>query len=213
MKRRGREYNIFSMAALDLFASALGAFILISVVLLPYFPNTRDWREVAELRGELDAASLQLDRCLAGEQQRARALQRSERDLAHCAAQLKRRFVLVLMSWGTFDDVDLHVVDPDQREFYFRAPRHAGSPAKLEEDNTRGPGNEIWLHPAATAGEYRVYYRYYTRRTRDVEVRGAVLTPAGRVPLQTRHLSVQGEKPLVAVISVDAQGTATVRAP
>ena len=40
MKRRNREISIFSMSALDLFASALGAFILIAIVIFPYFPNT-----------------------------------------------------------------------------------------------------------------------------------------------------------------------------
>ena len=40
MKRRSREISIFSMSALDLFASALGAFILIAIVIFPYFPNT-----------------------------------------------------------------------------------------------------------------------------------------------------------------------------
>ena len=40
MKRKSRELSIFSMSALDLFASALGAFILIAVVMFPYFPNT-----------------------------------------------------------------------------------------------------------------------------------------------------------------------------
>ena len=40
MKRRNREISIFSMSALDLFASALGAFILIAIVMFPYFPNT-----------------------------------------------------------------------------------------------------------------------------------------------------------------------------
>lgn len=38
MRRRGnREINIFSMSALDLFASALGAFILIAIIALPYY--------------------------------------------------------------------------------------------------------------------------------------------------------------------------------
>ncbi|MBL22366.1 MAG: hypothetical protein CMM48_00550 [Rhodospirillaceae bacterium] len=37
MKRRSRELVIFSMSALDLFASALGAFILVTIVLLPYY--------------------------------------------------------------------------------------------------------------------------------------------------------------------------------
>ena len=39
MKKRSREISIFSMSTLDLFASALGAFMLITVVLLPFFPN------------------------------------------------------------------------------------------------------------------------------------------------------------------------------
>ena len=40
MKRRNREVSIFSMSALDLFASALGAFILLAIVMFPHFPNT-----------------------------------------------------------------------------------------------------------------------------------------------------------------------------
>ena len=54
MKKRNREINIFSISALDLFASALGAFILIMVILMPYFPNTGDSAErVAEIEAEL----------------------------------------------------------------------------------------------------------------------------------------------------------------
>ena len=37
MKRKNREINIFSMSALDLFASAMGAFLLIAVMALPYY--------------------------------------------------------------------------------------------------------------------------------------------------------------------------------
>ena len=40
MHRRNRQLNIFSISALDLFASALGMFIIIAVVLFPYFTNT-----------------------------------------------------------------------------------------------------------------------------------------------------------------------------
>ncbi len=35
-----REASIFSVSAIDLFASALGAFVIVSFVLFPYFPNT-----------------------------------------------------------------------------------------------------------------------------------------------------------------------------
>lgn len=37
MKKKNRDINIFSMSALDLFASAMGAFLLISVMALPYY--------------------------------------------------------------------------------------------------------------------------------------------------------------------------------
>lgn len=40
MKLRNREINIFSMSALDLFASGMGAFILLAVISLPFFGNT-----------------------------------------------------------------------------------------------------------------------------------------------------------------------------
>ncbi|PKM04927.1 MAG: hypothetical protein CVV16_03330 [Gammaproteobacteria bacterium HGW-Gammaproteobacteria-6] len=55
MKIRSREMNIFSMSALDLFASALGAFIILAVVALPFFPNTSLYSD-AELQARLDTA-------------------------------------------------------------------------------------------------------------------------------------------------------------
>ena len=55
MKFRSREINVFNMSALDLFASALGAFILISIVLMPYFLRV-DPEEEARLRQALAEA-------------------------------------------------------------------------------------------------------------------------------------------------------------
>ena len=59
MKQRNREINIFSMSALDLFASALGAFILITLILLPFFPNldpTPIQEKLEKTQAGLDAA-------------------------------------------------------------------------------------------------------------------------------------------------------------
>ena len=69
MKSRSREINVFSMSALDLFASALGAFILISIVLMPYFlrvePEEVDRlrRALAQARAELAETRQQLEQC------------------------------------------------------------------------------------------------------------------------------------------------------
>ena len=102
MKTRSKDINIFSMSALDLFASALGAFILVSVVLFPYFPNTGDSPErVAEVRAALEAelalereaheATKQaLARCESDENACGQALARCESDENVCGQALAR---------------------------------------------------------------------------------------------------------------------------
>ena len=42
MRRRNRNLEIFSLSAIDLFASALGAFIIVTAILIPYYPNMKD---------------------------------------------------------------------------------------------------------------------------------------------------------------------------
>ena len=69
MRLRRREINVFSMSALDLFASGMGAFILLAVMALPFFPNTGDSkqriqevkRELASVQQERDIERKQLD--------------------------------------------------------------------------------------------------------------------------------------------------------
>ena len=229
MKGRNREINIFSMSALDLFASALGAFILIAVVLFPYFPNTGNSPEdIARLRQALTDSQQQLQQCQAQLQQtqadlaqaqselaQARsALAETQQQLEQCTQELRKKFLLIIISWSTRDDdVDLHVIDPEGREFYYQKKSHPGTPAKLEEDNERGPGNEVWLHPRATPGDYKVYYNLYANRQQQspVPVRGAMLTPEGRTELPGVTLSRVRQKQPVAIITVDNQGNARMR--
>lgn len=65
MKRKARaELGTFSASAIDLFASALGAFIVITVLLFPYFPNLSPdpLQAIVEmLRGENQALQGQVD--------------------------------------------------------------------------------------------------------------------------------------------------------
>ena len=61
MKKSSRELNIFSMSTLDLFASAMGAFILITLVLFPYVLNTSDSDEqVAEIKAQFEERMAQV---------------------------------------------------------------------------------------------------------------------------------------------------------
>jgi len=55
MKKSSRELNIFSMSTLDLFASAMGAFILITLVLFPYVLKIGDSEDqVAQVKAQFE---------------------------------------------------------------------------------------------------------------------------------------------------------------
>ena len=210
MKRKSREISIFSMSALDLFSSALGAFILIAVVIFLFFPNTgiADQLDLEEARRQ--AASLQQELSEA-EEALADASAR-ERGLEEALEQeRKRKFLLVTISWQGEHDVDLHIVDPRGNEYSYNARTHSGSVARFEEDTTRGPGNEVWLHPMVTPGEYRVYYHLFAQRGSSVPVRGSVVHSLDRDELRLQTLREQGDKPLVATVVVDADANVEVR--
>ena len=94
MKKRSREINIFSMSTLDLFASALGAFMLITIVMLPFFPNLNiSGREEAELRQakiKLEQAMAELERTKAELEQAMAQSEREKATLDQQTAKLKR---------------------------------------------------------------------------------------------------------------------------
>ena len=87
MRSRSREINVFSMSALDLFASALGAFILISIVLMPYFLRLSD-DEVLKLQQDLNEAQAALRETRQQLDQAQNALQQCEQRAAACSQQV-----------------------------------------------------------------------------------------------------------------------------
>lgn len=220
MKRSSKEISIFNLSALDLFASALGAFIVIAIVVFPFFPNVSPdlpnaspdtpnaspdsellVAQLAQMQAELNETRTDLQKCQAD-------LTESQQQNRQCQANIRKKFLLILISWGSKDDIDLHVIDPAGNEFYYKKPTYSGTHGKLEEDNIRGPGNEIWLHPEASPGQYKIYYHLFTKRDRSAlaKVRGAMITPKGREEIPTQTLIRAREKPLVAIVTVDAQG-------
>lgn len=279
MRRRNREVSIFNMSTIDLFACAMGAFILLTLILLPYYLKVdRSYldlieqlkEELSEAQSQIMASNESLAQCdtqlvqinseLQDTQQQLliigsdfqdtqRSLQRELQDtqerllivssdfedtqralqlaiesekkqvaeLQICNNIAKRNFILVLMSWQSEDDIDLHVVDSSNNRYYYEQRGNTGSVASFEEDNVRGPGNEIWLHPSAEPGEYKVYYSYYRKRTAaTVAVRGTVFHQQGKFTLPEANLSeVLGDDfnsaPLIATIVVDANGTVSIR--
>jgi hypothetical protein len=74
----------------------------------------------------------------------------------------------------------------------------------LSYDNTRGPGVELWQHPKAEPGTYRIAYDYYRGPASDrpVEVKGNVFYRNGRVAIPAVMLSEMHKLQTVASIVV-----------
>ena len=93
MKRRRPELTIFNMSALDLLASALGAFILITVVLIPLFPNLEILgqvrRELAQAKTDLKQTKTDLDLAMT-ELDRKESESRDKTELERQNVELKR---------------------------------------------------------------------------------------------------------------------------
>lgn len=195
-----------------------------SVVLFPFFPNTDrldDKTLIAQLEGakaELRVATeaqaraeSELAQCSESLRETAEARQRAEDSRNECLRSVQANFLLLVMSWNTADDIDMHIIDPQGREFYFDARRHSGSEARFEEDNVNGPGNEIWVHPTVVPGTYRIDYVFFNGNSRAVAVRGAALHRDGRSALPDITLSQRGQRVTVAQVEVAGDGSVRVR--
>ena len=178
MKRKDRELNVFSMSALDLFASALGAFILITLVLMPYYLKRTPTPEPAQsCPGPTPAPTCPV--CP------------TPTPAPICpppsppATVVMDKLLMVEMSWEREVDVDLYVKTPNSGGGYYsyRKRRFPGSADELIHDDTEGgtatrAAKEYWLSFEPSQGEYEVCFEYYSGRD-PVQVKGRVHKPSG----------------------------------
>jgi hypothetical protein len=86
MKPRNRDINIFNLSMLDVICGSLGAFILLMVILLPYYKkdNIDYQEEIRQIQQQLASAQLQTQQALT-RASAAEAEARSARDRAQTA--------------------------------------------------------------------------------------------------------------------------------
>ncbi len=229
MKRPSREINIFSMSALDLFASAMGAFILLTVILFPYYQkNAKIVEELNKIKNTLAKTQQQLTTCQTQQQKIQNRLQTCEQKRQECEQQkqacenkLKQTFLAIVLKWTTLkQDVDLHVIDTEGNEFYYSTHNRErndfpNSDAELSVDTTQGPGIEIWENPLAKTGDYKIYINLYTRHgnAKNPTVKTTVYYRDGSKKMHDVTLSTEGHKVLVATVNVNSEGDVTVASP
>ncbi len=214
MKPRNREINIFNLSMLDVISGAMAAFLIIMVVLIPYYKKESiDYQAIID-RLQQTVASLRQDVAEAQEQARQTQAEaeRQRRRAEDLARQLAKTFLVLYVRWDTRDDVDLHLVDPSGAEFWFRQKTVPGRPGELSEDNINGPGNEVWEIRDAPPGDYKVYIKLFAvkDRRKPVVVKGRLFHRDDSNPMPETRLARKGQKEHVATISVDREGNVSV---
>jgi uncharacterized protein YfaP (DUF2135 family) len=201
MKRRlNRDINIFSISALDLFASAMGAFILLTVILFPYYQKHADFeKQLSELRSQLAQTQQQLQKC---------------------HDRLSYTFLSVVLKWETQNqDVDLHVIDTEGHEFYYQQHNRGRAEfpavdAELSVDTIKGPGVEIWENSRAKPGIYKIYANLYSRHhnSENPVVKSNLYYRDGAKKLPDLTLTQEGpnQKKLIAVVEVNSEGEVVI---
>jgi hypothetical protein len=201
------------MSALDLFASAMGAFMLIALISLPYYLKT-DQSLIAEAnrqREEADRQREEAERLMQEVEQARQGMKEYEQRALAAESQLQRTFLIVLVTWSTRDDVDLYLVDPTGAIFWYENRRNPGRPGELSEDVIQGPGNEVWQTEVAGPGLYSVcIHRYTTRVPGVVQVRGSVFHKDGRLGLSEVGL-VHNQMAALGAVAVDERGNLSQR--
>lgn len=157
MQRKQRDTTVFSLSALDLFCSAMGVFMVLCFIVFPYYQNdTPTPPEPAPAPAPAPAP----------EPQPAPEPVVIKEVIAGLTVALKWEVILSDGSRVSLHDVDLHVDAPKpgggRLHYYYKQPKFPGSPAQLVTDSTNG-GNEVWVHPSATPGEYDVSYVFWGR--------------------------------------------------
>ena len=221
------------MSVLDMFASALGAFIMCAIVLLPYFkPNLTEKLKAAKV--EVAAKKIIFDNKKAQatattgkaeELQRAYEKLRSgaqnmkecRTGLNQCQVRLAKNFLLVQISWHTEINVDLHVT-ANGREFYFYKTNRNGrdfpdTKATLSFDSTgtSSGGVEVWVDPSIVPGAYVIEYVLDRPTANPVVVDGVYFDRHGRKVLPTRTLQAGDTRIRAGTITVASDQSVSFR--
>ncbi|MDR1922595.1 MAG: hypothetical protein LBS31_12775 [Candidatus Adiutrix sp.] len=239
MQRRSREINIFSLSALDLFCGAMGAFMLLALIALPYYlkRNIPLEQELARLREEVSALTAMNGRLEEelrqsqeareqAEQERDQAEQerdQAEQQVLECQEKLAKTFLVVIASWETPADIDLHVRTPRNNHYYFKShnrrsgdsgprPHFPNEEAELSIDSLRA-GVEVWQMLEAKPGEYAISIDKYNAHgdRAATPVKMVVLYRDGTHSLTVPSLTRENEEKRVMTIAVDDGGNVTIR--
>lgn len=221
-RRRPGLSNVIGVAAVDLFASAMGVFIILSIIMVPFFLKKEDvLNMIQSLRGRAEAAEAERDDQTARADRTQRALDGALSDIASRDEQVSslrgqlddvqselagaKPNVVIAIAWdqNREDDVDLHVKDPSGNHIFYKN-RSFPNGSELTVDS-QDAGAEVFGDPSPDDGDYIICYHYFDKEPGSpaIPVR-AFLFYNDRVVLPT--LTLSREKQTIEVARLRVSG-------
>lgn len=209
-QRKNRDINIFSMSALDLFASGLGAFLVLMILMFPYYKKETDTlAKLAKAQEAVQACQQDLNKAQAAVKQ--------------CQDKLASTMLIFSMSWvhdgGSVSnhDVDMYITDPDGNNYNWRARndppgRNFQTQARISTDIKNTPGFEVFEEPVARSGKYTIdieLFKSGERSMRPLVVSMKIYTRDGvkELPPVTIRPDVDlGRRIKAATVQIDSSG-------
>lgn len=196
--RRGKkkQLNIFSMSALDLFASALGAFILITLILMPYYEavtkgSPQKAPPVCPDPGKKSSCPL----CPVVEKKICPAPLPPSSD-----REIKDILLMATLEWTQPVDLDLFIYLPGGGKLYYGRLRLPGDRSRFIYHHfglKNTPKIEAWKYYRPRAGDYRIcallhYARGYVPQ--DIYFTARLDKPTGALTTGRVNFAYEGEE-------------------
>jgi len=176
MRARNREFNILNMSFLDVICGAMGAFLIIMVILMPYYKKeAQDFlqsignlkQELAESSQRLEETEAELDRAEKRIMELEQELQKSQSQnsaLQRSVDEVRKRRdtpLLVGLKWPSpLVDLDLYLVQPSGHAVGF-ARKKRGLTELVFDYQKGGEGAEVVISTKARPGRWKICVHLY----------------------------------------------------
>lgn len=195
-RKKKKQLNIFSMSALDLFASALGAFILITLILMPYYENVaKNDPKKSPPKCPIITKAPSCPVCPQVKEKKCPIIVPPTADEV-----IKDKLLLVTVEWQKPVDVDLYIYVPGGGKYYYGNLRIPGNNSRFIYHHfglKRTPKIEAWKYYEPKAGNYKVCaLLHYTRQVlpQNVYFSARLDKPTGALTTGMLNFSYEGEE-------------------
>ena len=176
MRAKNREFNILNMSFLDVICGAMGAFLIVMVILMPYYKKeAQDFlqsignlkQELTETSQRLEETETELDRAEKRIRELEQELQKSQSQnsaLQRSVDEVRKRRdtpLLVGLKWASrLVDLDLYLVQPSGHAVGF-ACKKRGLTELVFDYRKGGEGAEVVISTKARPGRCKICVHLY----------------------------------------------------